>query len=126
MISSSFCLIVSQAISSPSAVVVPPPKNRLSGKMPRGVCTHLSSTARLTVVTCTPTRSAICCILSGSMNSGPLSRKSFWCSMIARATFNSVFRRCSIDSISQRADWIRFWMNSRAAGSVCLFRSCFW
>ena len=40
--------------------------------------------------------------------------------MIARATFSSVFRRCSIDSISQRADWIRFWMNSRAAGSVCL------
>ena len=54
------------------------------------------------------------------MNSGPLSRKSFWCSMIARATFSSVFRRCSIDSMSQRADWIRFWMNSRAAGSVCL------
>ena len=77
MISSSFCLMVSQAISSPSAVVVPPPKNRLSGKMPRGVWTHLSSTARLTVVTCTPTRSAICCILSGSMNSGPLSRKTF-------------------------------------------------
>ena len=34
MTSSSFCLIVSQAISSPSAVVVPPPKNRLSGKDP--------------------------------------------------------------------------------------------
>ena len=37
------------ATSSPSAVVVPPPKKRFSGKMPRGVWTHLSSTARLTV-----------------------------------------------------------------------------
>src|SRR6267378_2066437 len=53
MISSSFCLIFSQAISSPVRVWVPPPKKRLSGKTPRGVCTHLSSTARLTVVTCT-------------------------------------------------------------------------
>jgi hypothetical protein len=72
--SSSFCLIVSQATSSPVAVCVPPPKNRFSGKMPRGVCTHLSSTARDTVVTWTPTWSAICCIFSGSMCSGPLSR----------------------------------------------------
>ena len=28
-------------------VVLPPPKKRLRGKIPRGVCTHLSSTARL-------------------------------------------------------------------------------
>ena len=126
MISSSFCLIVSQATSSPSVVVVPPPKNRLRAKIPRGVCTHLSSTARLTVVTWTLTRSAICCILSGSIDSGPLSRKSFWCSMIARATLSRVFRRCSIDSISQRADWIFFWMNSRVAGSDCLFLSSCW
>ena len=60
------------------------------------------------------------------MNSGPLSRKSFWCSMMARATLSKVFRRCSIDSISQRADWMRFWMYSRVSGSVCLFRSIFW
>ena len=26
-----------------------------------------------------------------------------------------MFRRCSIDSISQRADWIFFWMYSRVA-----------
>ena len=39
MISSSFCLIVSQAISSPSAVVVPPPKNRLRAKIPAR-CLH--------------------------------------------------------------------------------------
>ena len=32
--------------------------------------------------------------------------------MIARATLSKVLRRCSIDSISQRADWIFFWMNS--------------
>ena len=37
----------------PPVVVVPPPKNRLRAKIPRGVCTHLSSTARLTVVTWT-------------------------------------------------------------------------
>ena len=37
------------------------------------------STARLTVVTCTPTLSAICCILSGSMYSGPRSKKERWC-----------------------------------------------
>ena len=77
---------MSQATSSPSAVVVPPPKNRLSGKMPRGVWIHLSSTARVTVVTCTPTTSAICCIFSGTMGSGPLSRNSVWWSTIACAT----------------------------------------
>ena len=63
--------MMSQATSSPSSLLVPPTKNRLSGKMPRGVWIYLSSTARLTVVTCTPTLSAICCIFSGSMNSGP-------------------------------------------------------
>ena len=78
MISCSLSRTVSQATSSPSALVVPPTKNRLSGKMPRGVWIHLSSTARLTVVTCTPTLSAICCILSGSMDSGPLFRNSVW------------------------------------------------
>ncbi len=36
-ISCSFSRTVSQATSSPSALVVPPTKNRLSGKMPRGV-----------------------------------------------------------------------------------------
>ena len=41
---------------------------------PRGVWIHLSSTARLTVVTWTPTLSAICCIFKGSMWSGPSSR----------------------------------------------------
>ena len=50
----------------------------LQGKMPRGVWIHLSSTARLTVVTCTPTLSAICCIFSGSIDSGPLLRNSVW------------------------------------------------
>jgi hypothetical protein len=44
----------------------------------------------------------------------------------ARATFSSVLRRCSIASISQRADWIFFWMYSRAAGSASLFLSSLW
>lgn len=44
-------------------------------KNPRGVCSHFSSTARLMVVTCTPTRSAICCIFNGSIASGPSLRK---------------------------------------------------
>ena len=38
--------------------------------------------------------------------------------MIARATLSRVFRLCSIDSMSQRADWIFFWMNSRVTGSA--------
>ena len=46
--------------------------------------------------------------------------------MIALATFSRVLRRCSIDSMSHRADWIFFWMNSRAAGSPSLFFRSFW
>ncbi len=76
IISWSFRRIVSQATSSPPALVVPPQKNFRSGKMPRGDWIHLSSTARLTVVTWTLTLSAICCIFKGSIASGPLSRNS--------------------------------------------------
>ena len=83
--------------------------------MPRGVWIHLSSTARLTVVTCTPTVSAICCIFSGTMNSGPSSRNRFWWSTIACDTRVSVLRRCSIESISHWAALIFRLMNSRSS-----------
>ena len=43
--------------------------------MPRGVRIHLSCTARLTVVTWTPTVSAICCIVSGTRNSETIVEK---------------------------------------------------
>jgi len=48
-----FCFMTSYATSSPVCWLAfpPPTKSVLSGNTPRGVCTHLSSTARLTVVT---------------------------------------------------------------------------
>ena len=63
-------------IPSPLAVWMPEVKKYFISKIPRGVCMYLLETARLTVVSCTPTTSATWTMVRGLRNATPLSRKS--------------------------------------------------
>ena len=70
----SFALVLDML--SPLAVCRPEVKKYFISKMPCGVCMYLPETPRLTVVSCTPTTSATCTIVSGFKWATPFSMKS--------------------------------------------------
>ena len=60
----SFTLVL-ETVSPPPVVCSPAVKKKLISKMPCGVSMYLPETARLTLVSCTPTTSAVCAIVIG-------------------------------------------------------------
>ena len=64
--------------SAPVAVCRPAVKKNLISKMPCGVSIYLPETARLTVVSWTPTTSAICAMVMGFRCATPFSMNSRW------------------------------------------------
>ena len=78
-------------------------KKYFSSNTPSGQIRYLPLHARETVDSCSSVSSAIWRSTKGRRAEGPLSKKASWCARIARATFSSVFSRCSILCRSSRA-----------------------
>ena len=74
----------------PLAVWMPEVKKYFISNMPCGVCMNLFETARLTVVSCTPTTCATCTIVMGLRNATPLSMNSRCRCTISRPMFRMV------------------------------------
>ena len=84
----SFTLVLET--SPPLAVCRPAVKKNFISNTPCGVCMYLPETARLTVVSCTPTTSATCAMVMGLRCATPFSMNSRWRCTISRAMFTMV------------------------------------
>ena len=62
----------------PSCILIPGVKKYFISNMPDGVFMYLEATARLTVVSCTPTAAATSAMVIGFRWAMPLSRNSTW------------------------------------------------
>ncbi len=105
--SASISLTLVLETEAPLSAWYPVVKKNLNSNTPCGVFMYLLAIARLTVVSCTPTMSAICVIVSGCRCATPCSKNAVCALMISRVIRSIVRWRCSIESIRNLPDRIR-------------------
>ncbi len=101
-----------EATAPPSFVRMPLEKKYFSSYVPRGVCTYFPRVTRLTVDSCIPTSSAICCSVRGLSAETPLSKKPRCARRMLSVTRTIVRRRFSMLCTIHRAALSFLEMNS--------------